>query len=378
MGLSRREAYWVLNALPAVGPVTLNRLLRAFGDDPQQILEARPADLQAVAGVARPAAEAVASWREKVDLERQQAQAERLGAAFISREDPRYPAPLARISDPPIGLFCIGDYDFSKPTVAIVGTRRCTHYGQAVARSFAAELARRGFCVASGMARGIDTLAHKGALDVEGGATVAVLGNGIDIVYPPENVDLYRAIPKYGAVVAEFPFGRRADKQTFPMRNRLVSGLSLAVIVVETDEKGGSMITARFASEQNRLVCAVPGRIDQPASRGCHQLLRDGATLLSSIDDLFDELAYEQGMPELQLGFGGSGGGEGARAAAAIGEEARKALEAFAGGEALTPDQFAERLGVAAPAASSRLMALELEGHVKRRFDGRYEAAARL
>ena len=201
-------------------------------------------------------------------------------ATFITPRDVGYPRLLKEIHDPPIGLYRKGVYDFAQPCVAIVGSRRTTLYGQSVAKKLAADLARLGFCIVSGLARGIDTAAHEGALSV-GGKTAAVLGCGIDIVYPPENLALYRRIEAEGAILSEFPFGRRADRQSFPMRNRVVAGIAEAVVVVETDVSGGSMITARFAGEQGRLIFAVPGRIDQNTSAGCHQLIRDGATLLT-------------------------------------------------------------------------------------------------
>ena len=191
-----------------------------------------------------------------------------------------------------------GGYLFEQPCIAVVGSRRTTLYGQSVAKKLGSDLARLGFCVVSGLARGIDTAAHEGALSV-GGKTAAVLGCGIDIVYPPENLDLYRRIVETGAVLSEFPFGRKADKQTFPMRNRVVAGISEAVVVVESDVQGGAMITARFAGEQGRLIYAVPGRIDQPTSHGCHQLIRDGATLFTGIDDILNELNYLDGLRPL-------------------------------------------------------------------------------
>ncbi len=232
------------------------------------------------------------------------------------------------------------------------------------------ELAQLGFCVVSGLARGIDTAAHEGALEA-GGRTAAVLGNGIDIVYPPENLELFRRIVETGAVVSEFPFTRRADRQSFAMRNRLISGMCSAVVVVESDESGGAMITARFAGEQGRLLFAVPGRIDQPTSRGCHQLIRDGATLLTGVDDILSELNYLGGMrPQKQATADES---EPQTAPEGLSAAESKVLALLAGGEARTLDQVAAGAALSVGEASATLMILELKRLVVKRVDGAFE-----
>ncbi|MFZ9683462.1 MAG: DNA-processing protein DprA, partial [Cephaloticoccus sp.] len=293
--LTARQALLVMNALPNIGPITLNRLLEEFGGDPVAVLGASARQLQAGKGVGPAVSASLTDWAKHFDLAREEERMARAGADFITAVDETYPRLLKEIHDPPIGLYRKGNYAFDQPCIAIVGSRRTTLYGQSVAQRFAAELAQRGFCIVSGLARGIDTAAHEGALSVKG-HTVAVLGCGLDIIYPPENLDLYRRIAETGAIVSEFPFGRKADRQSFPMRNRVVAGICDAVIVVESDVAGGSMITARFAGEQGRLVYAVPGRIDQASSAGCHQLIRDGATLLTSVDDILGELSYLDGL----------------------------------------------------------------------------------
>lgn len=370
--LSRKQAFWALNGLPAIGPVSLNRLLAAFAGDPCRALNASRPELESIKGLQRKAVDVLLDWSRHFNLEREMAQAEQRGVDFVSCEDDDYPPLLKEISDPPIGLYRLGEYDFSKPSIAIVGTRHCTLYGQSVARSFARELAQLGFCVTSGMARGIDTFAHKGALEVEGGSTVCVFGCGIDIVYPPENVDLFREAQRNGAVVSEFPFGRRADRQTFPMRNRVVSGMSHAVIVVESDDAGGSMITARFAGEQGRVVCAIPGRIDQKSSKGSHQLIRDGAVLLRSVDDLLEELAHLQLVPDLETGE--SSLEAELRLPPLQGDEGRVA-KLLAGGEALALEDVGERIGKDVSEVSVLLMTMELNGLIAKRLDGRFEWA---
>lgn len=289
--LTARQALLALSSLPRLGPVTIRRLLAAFDNDPLAILRAPASRLQQVNRVGQETAQVVANWHKHVDPVAAEAKLERSGVAFVSLQDAAYPPPLRHIYDPPVGLYCKGALRPKVKSVAIVGSRRTTLYGQSTAQMLGRELASLGFCVVSGMARGIDTAAHKGAL-AAGGDTVAVLGSGVDIVYPPENIDLYQQIAERGVVMSELPLGTRASRTTFPMRNRLISGLSAAVIVVETDKQGGSMITARFAAEHNRLLFAVPGRIDSSTSQGCNQLIREGAILLSSVDDLIEELAY--------------------------------------------------------------------------------------
>lgn len=372
--LTRTQAFWALNGLPSIGPVTLNRLLDRFDGDPCRVFDASRSELREVKGIRSKAIDVLLDWEQYFNLEKEISQAATRGVNFISCEDSEYPELLREIPDPPIGLYRMGEYDFKKPSIAIVGTRHCTLYGQSVAQSFARELVQMGFCVTSGMARGIDTYAHKGALEVEGGSTVCVFGCGIDIVYPPENVDLFREAQVNGAVVSEFPFGRRADRQTFPMRNRVVSGMSHAVIVVESDNAGGSMITARFAGEQGRLVCAIPGRIDQKASKGCHQLIRDGALLLTSVDQLLEELEHLRLVPSLSLEKPSS---DLLDAMTFEGIE-RVLVESLAGGETSSLEEMASRSNLSVSEVSVALMTLELKGAVVRRLDGRYELALRL
>jgi DNA processing protein len=307
--LTERQAFLVLNALPGIGPVALNRLLDGFGGDPRAALAGEGRGHKASQALGPEMAAGLRDWRVRFDLAREEARMEKSGVAFLTRADPGYPRLLRQIHDPPIGLYRKGPYMFERPCVAVVGSRRATLYGQSVARRLGAELAQRGFCVVSGLARGIDTAAHEGALSV-GGRTAAVLGTGIDIIYPPENLDLYRRIAGDGAVLSEFPFGRPADRDSFPMRNRIVSGICEAVVVVESDIHGGAMTTAKFAGEQGRMAFAVPGRIDQSTSAGCNQLIRDGATLLTGVDDILQEIQYLGGLrPDPLAGAPGADAG---------------------------------------------------------------------
>ena len=388
--LSRSQALVVLNALPHLGPITANRLLEACGGDPVAVLTTDPAALRSVRGVGPVIAETLVAWRSHVDLAAEERGLRANRAIFLAAEDEGYPILLREIHDPPIGLYCRGRYEPAQTSVAIVGSRRTTQYGLATARRLGGELARRGFCVVSGLARGIDTAAHEGALDA-GGRTVAVLGTGVDLVYPPENRTLTERIAREGALLSEFRLGRSADRQSFAMRNRIVAGMSAAIVVVESDVDGGSMITARFAAEQGRVVLAVPGRIDQPTSAGCHQLIRDGAVLLTSAEDVVDELSYLRGLrpgpipdnpargvvrvdlsegDDIPDGVDSSAGDSALPAEAAV-------LELFRGGAILATEEIASALGWSAERAMAVTLRLELSGSLIKRADGRNEEVAR-
>ncbi|WP_309400351.1 DNA-processing protein DprA [Cerasicoccus maritimus] len=375
--LTTTQALLALNGLPRLGPVTLRRLLNEFKDDPIAVLSASKSALLRVERVGQDTADIIQNWEKHFDLAREEKRLARAGASFVAVTDADYPKPLKKIYDPPLGLYIIGPLRPSVKSVAIVGSRRTTLYGQSVAKRLAEDLVRMGFCVVSGLARGIDTAAQQGAIDA-GGDTAAVLGCGVDIVYPPENIELYKKIGERGALISELPFGTRASRTTFPMRNRLIAGMSAATIVVESDKSGGSMITARFAMEQNRPVFAVPGRIDQPSSAGCHQLIRDGAVLLTSIDDLINELAYGGGQQaELNLDGGSSGNAikadERENLLKDLNNDERAVFQPLLEGEALTRDAIAHKSGLPVAAVSATLLMLELKRCVGKRADGCYE-----
>ena len=297
MELTTQDCFMILNGLPGIGPVTVKRLLTYFRGDIRAVFAASIDDLVSSKAVDKALLDAILKHDSYFNLEKERRNLSNLGGKFLQRDHMHFPSLLKEIPDPPIGIYMIGDVDPVCKNIAIVGSRNNTLYGLKTARQLAIDLANRGFTIVSGMARGIDTAAHEGALAV-GGKTIAVLGCGVDVVYPPENGVVYRKICENGAVISEYPLGRRADKQTFPVRNRLIAGLCHAVIVVESDKMGGSMITARFASEYGRQVFAVPGRIDQPSSAGCLALIKDGATMLTSIDDVFEDLPYLDNHPE--------------------------------------------------------------------------------
>ncbi len=375
--LTERQAFMILNDLPNIGPISLNRLLAEFGGDPVAILRADRKSLERVRGVGPETSAAVAGWTAHFDLAREEERLARAGATFLTSRDPDYPSLLREIHDPPIGLYRLGNYAFDATCVAIVGSRRTTLYGQSVAKKLGADLARLGFCVVSGLARGIDTAAHEGALSVEG-RTAAVVGTGLDIIYPSENLGLFRRIAESGAVLSEFPFGRKADRQSFAMRNRIVAGMSRAVVVIESDVDGGAMITAKFAGEQGRLLFAVPGRIDQPSSAGCHQLIRDGATLLTSVDDLLSELDYLKGFEPGKIPSAPEAPSVLEQLTVALSDDERRVLECFRGGALLGIDALTAQTGLASPTVSAALMMLELKKLVSKRADGTFEAKSSL
>ncbi len=289
--MEEREAFVALNLTERVGPVRVRQLLAYFGEA-TKILSATKRQLQQVHGIGEDTAESIFTWEQRTDLAGELKRCEEYGCHILIQTDPHYPAFLREIYDPPIVLYVKGELnDKDKNAVAMVGSRQTTHYGIETARKLAYQLAYVGVTVVSGGARGIDTAAHQGALSAKG-RTIAVLGNGINIVFPPENRELYERISETGAVITQFPFNRRADKQTFPIRNRIVAGMTLGTVVVEANLSSGALITANFAIDYGRQVFAVPGRIDSPRSKGCHELIKKGAKLCEGAEDVLSEFEY--------------------------------------------------------------------------------------
>lgn len=286
-----REALVALNLIEGVGPVRARQLLEHFAE-PAAILGASTAQLQRVAGIGPETAAAIAGWEKNIDLKGEMERIEKYGCHVVIQSDENYPELLKQIYDPPIVLYVKGDLTAKdKNAVAVVGSRMTTHYGVETARKLAFQLAYIGVTVVSGGARGIDSAAHQGALHSKG-RTIAVLGTGINIVFPAENVELFERIAAQGAVVTQFPFNRKADKQSFPIRNRLVAGMTLGTVVVEANLTSGALITARMAADNGRQVFAVPGRIDSPRSKGCHELIKNGAKLCEGAEDILSEFEY--------------------------------------------------------------------------------------
>lgn len=287
---SRQKRSWLhLHLTSGVGPTIFRQLLETFGSA-ETALRADRSALVSTKGVGAVIADKIVSSRSQVDVDRELELVSKAGVTLLSWDSPAYPVGLKNIYDPPAVLYVRGRLEPEDATaIAVVGTRRSSRYGLEQAERFGAALARAGFTVVSGLARGIDSAAHQGALKA-GGRTIAVLGCGLSRVFPPENADLCRAVAQKGAVLSEFPMLAEPLAENFPRRNRIISGLSLGVLVIEGPLRSGAMITARMAMEQGREVFALPGRVDNAASRGTNQLIKDGACLVTSLEDILDEL----------------------------------------------------------------------------------------
>jgi DNA processing protein len=289
--MDSREALIALNLIEHVGPVRARSLLEHFGDAPK-ILTASKSALLHVRNIGDETAEAISTWEKTIDLAGELKRIADFGCHVLISSDENYPAMLREIYDPPLVLYVKGGLTAKdKNAVAMVGSRQTTHYGLESARKLAYQLAYTGVTVVSGGARGIDTAAHQGALAGKG-RTVAVLGTGINLIFPTENAELFERIAANGAVITQFPFNRPADKQSFPIRNRIVAGMTLGTVVVEANLTSGALITANFATEYGRQVFAVPGRIDSPRSKGCHDLIKKGAKLCEGVEDILSEFEY--------------------------------------------------------------------------------------
>ncbi len=293
--MTDKLAWLGLRGIPGVGPVLFHRLIQALGS-PAQVFHSSLQELRAVRGISPALAQAILGFRDWDRVEEHLSRLNAFGAEVVTLDDPRYPVRLKDIPFPPPLIFVKGEI---KPedslALAMVGTRGASYYGTKTCRSLARELARRGVTVVSGLARGIDTAAHQGSLE-GGGRTLAVLGCGLDVVYPSENRELYGRIPECGALVTEYPLGTPPEAHNFPRRNRLISGLALGVLVVEAGVKSGANITAQCALEQGREVLAVPGPINSPTSKGPHHWIQQGAKLVQDVDDILAELP-KAGVP---------------------------------------------------------------------------------
>jgi len=278
-----------LNLTPGLGPRLQQNLLTRFGS-PTEIFQATGRELLSVEGIGPKISAAITERRSMEEAEREVALAEEHGVSLLLRGSDEYPNGLTEIADPPSVLYAQGTLTKQDSlAIGIVGSRNCTHYGRTQAQKLAAGLGRAGITVVSGLARGIDAAAHRGALEA-GGRTLAVFATGVLKLYPPEHGGLADEVKTAGAIISESPLNRGPNKGLFPQRNRIIAGLSLGVIIVEAGRKSGALHTARHALEQGREVFALPGRIDSMASEGCHDLIRDGATLIRGVDDVLESL----------------------------------------------------------------------------------------
>ncbi len=285
------EKWLKLTHADEVGPVTFGKLLKRFGSV-DAALGTSVSSLMKVEGIGATTAERIAASRDKFDSCAELELAGRLGVWIVHMEDPRYPPALRQIYDPPPVLYIKGTLDRADNlAIGIVGCRRCSLYGQEQSSRLAHLLAAAGFTIVSGMARGIDTAAHTGALAAEG-RTLAVQGCGLSRVFPPENAKLFELISASGACISELPLRAEPLAENFPPRNRIIAGLSLGTIVVEAGLRSGALITAQAALESNREVMAVPGKVDSPLSQGPHRLIKEGAKLIETVEDVMEALGY--------------------------------------------------------------------------------------
>ncbi len=287
--LAERDAIVALSMVPGVGPGRLRSLVARFGSA-VEALTAPPQALEQVSGIGSQTAKAIHSFDDTDAVRAQVERAERVGAELLLGWDPRFPSLLREIYDPPAALWVRGQLPPPDlPLVAIVGSRKCTDYGRHIAHDFAEELAQRGYVIVSGLAYGIDAAAHQGAI-AGGGWTIGVLGSGVDVIYPSRHAELARRMMEQGGVVSEFPLGAAPDAPNFPRRNRIISGMSQGLLVVESGPKGGSLISARLAVEQNREVFAIPSPVHSRAGIGTNRLIQDGhAKLVLSVGDMLEE-----------------------------------------------------------------------------------------
>ena len=349
------ELFVDLYAVPRMNETRLKNLLARFGT-PERVFAAEPDELVEVKGVDEELASAVRSYKRSEETERRIASARELGVRTVCYTDEGFPGNLKQLAHMPPVLFVRGEIEPGDTTAAaVVGTRLPSHYGRQVAEKLGRELAQHGVTVVSGLARGVDTFAHKGALD-GGGRTLAVLGCGIDVYYPPENRRLYDTISAQGAVVSEFSLGVDPLAMNFPKRNRVVSGLSQVVVAVEAGEKSGVLNTVAWAADQGRVVFAVPGNITSQQSLGINRLLKEGARPMLSVDDLLRELGVAKRAGE--------------RAKVEVAAEEKPVMD-FLTAEPAHVDEICEGLGIPMAGLLSVLMQLEIKGLV-RQLPGKY------
>lgn len=346
------KKYWVgFNLIKGIGAVRMQALIRHFGDL-ESAWRGKPVDL-AAAGLSLKLIERIVQARENIDLDKVWARIDSQGIRILTWQDETYPQRLKEIEQPPPVLYLRGEYlPDDLFAVAIVGTRRVTPYGRQIAQELSAFLAANGITVISGLARGVDAIAHQTALKA-GGRTIGVLGSGVDKIYPPEHRQMAEQMMLQGAIVSDYAPGTPPDASNFPPRNRIISGLSLAVVVIEAGETSGALITAEFAAEQGREIFAVPGSILAPQSKGTNKLIRNGALPLLSVDDLMQALSLSR-MGEH-------------KAARKImpGDETEARLIHVLGSEPLHVDEIRNQTELPIEKVSAALALMELKGMVR-------------
>src|SRR5438445_8448440 len=359
-------ARWIaLRQVKGLGGLSVKKLAAHFVD-PTRVFSASAEELQQVPGLDKSVIEGLVNFSGWEQIETEIRRIRQAEVTIVPFTDVRYPARLRMIADPPPFLYVKGEIRAEDDkAVAVVGSRSASDYGRKVTRDLSRGLAALGFTVVSGLARGIDGTAHETALRC-GGRTIAVLGSGVDRAYPPEHAALYRRISQNGAVVSELPVGTRPMAFNFPPRNRLISGLSLGVVVVEATEKSGSLITAALALEQGREVFAVPGEVGSSRSRGAHRLIRKGAKLVETVEDIIEEIA-----PQL-LDRSGSATQRAPRLLPQNASDAARKIFALLQENSLQVDQVIERTGMSAAQVLEALLDLELQGYLRQLPGKRY------
>ena len=349
------EALLCLSAVPGVGPTRLRALIGRF-KTPEAVFKASVRDLVTVEGIDQITARKIKTSTDGGFAKDQLSRLNKHLARVVTFWDSEYPENLRKIYDPPAFLFVKGNLQKEdKYSIGVVGTRSPSAYGKLIAEKICGELAQWGITVVSGMARGIDTLCHWGALKA-GGRTVAILGSGLDVIYPNENRGLAKEIVARGALVSEFPMGTEPDAPNFPRRNRIICGMSLGTVVIEAGERSGALLTAAMALEQNREVYAVPGNINSPKSVGTNRLIKEGAKLVQSVEDIFAELG-----PQLNTHLKK---GKLVEPKVSLTAEERKLLESLSE-EPLHIDVIAQKNGLPTSRALATLLSLELKDVVK-------------
>lgn len=362
------EDWLRLTLADGVGPVAVQQLLARFGS-PAAVLRASPAELER-AGLRSAIVRGLRAGADSARLKSALDWSAGSGQGALALDDPLYPQRLRVLSDPPPVLFHRGDLDLlGVPALAMVGSRNPTPDGAETAAAFAAHLAAAGLCIASGLARGVDAASHRGALGV-GGLTLAVMGTGPDRIYPAAHRELaHQIIDSGGLILSELPPGTEPHAANFPRRNRLLSGLSTGVLVVEAGLRSGSLITARLAVEQGREVFAIPGSIHNPLARGCHALIRQGAKLVETAADVLEELAA--GL-QLSLSDAAAPTGPVEPPEALSDPDHQRLLDSF-GADPVSIDRLVERSGFGAAEVASMLLILELQDRVAALPGGRYQ-----
>lgn len=357
---NERAAKIAINTVSFMSPVVYRRLAMAFGSA-LQILKTKESDLTSVEGVSPKMAGQIAGLEPEKIVEKEEAYADKIGATIFTLGEPGYPEELGNVYSPPPVISVAGEITYKdKISIAVVGTRNASPYGKLVTEKLVAGLAEKGVTVVSGLARGVDGVAHRMAIG-RGGRTIAVLGCGLNIYYPPEHRQLQKKIMDHGAVVSQFSFTQGPERITFPMRNRVISGLSLGVLVIEAGEKSGALITAYAALDDNRDVFAVPGPINAPQSVGTNRLIKKGsAKLVQNVDDIIEELPDyivdrlkgEQSLLPIEV-------------EEKLTQEEEKIMAIMDPHEARHIDHFTRGCGLPTNSVSAILLALELKGKVK-------------